>query len=80
MPPCQPENAVGKLGGEQQTERLHQERLSMMDEERKGLEAKVAQLEESLELMQVADFPAVSFHICHYGFVMEQLTNTNTKS
>ena len=32
-------------------ERL-QERLSMMEEERKGLEAKVAQLEESLELMQ----------------------------
>ena len=29
-----------------------QERLSMMEEERKGLEAKVAQLEESLELMQ----------------------------
>ena len=48
MPPCQPDN-VGK-GGEQ-VERL-QERLSMMEEERKGLEAKVAQLEESLELMQ----------------------------
>ena len=29
-----------------------QQRLSMMEEERKGLEAKVAQLEESLELMQ----------------------------
>ena len=49
MPPCQPDN-VGK-GGEEPVESL-QERLSMMEEERKGLEAKVAQLEESLELMQ----------------------------
>ena len=50
MPPCQPGHAVGKLGGEQQTERLHQERLSMMDEERKGLEAKV---KESKAVMPV---------------------------
>ena len=32
-------------------ERL-QERITLMEDERKGLEAKVAQLEESLELMQ----------------------------
>ena len=49
VPPCQPDN-VGKGGGEP-VESL-QQRLSMMEEERKGLEAKVAQLEESLELMQ----------------------------
>ena len=42
---------AGGKGGEEPVESL-QERLSMMEEERKGLEAKVAQLEESLELMQ----------------------------
>merc|ERR1719220_337610 len=48
VPPCQPDH--GGKGGEE-VERL-QERITLMEDERKGLEAKVAQLEESLELMQ----------------------------